>query len=524
MTRLPRGAALALAVGWALAPAAVRAEKPNVLVLPYQALNKGISPELAEQTTVVVAQEMSAMGLEVARAEDVASADAPGKAPAKEGGKNAPSGDPLAGEKAQELIAAAKQNMEDSDLPPAIDALKKAVKLLADNGDAVPDLRLLSEAYLQLGVAHFRDSDEDAADEALTQAVHYAPTRELDETEYPPIFIRVFQRVRFNVLRRPRATIEVRAPAGAQLLFDGRNLGTTPANLVEALPGNHWIRVEKAGEPVQVKKVMVRSKRTILVEFDGAGAAEPEPEAAVGVLGAVSKNRVEAAHLEQLRAAGKRAGAEYVMIGAIYKTDTAYNIYTSLISVADGSAGRAAEIAFDLDMLSAQIEVFKLAEDVKGQVKSGKLSQPVSEASLVLAPKIDLRPAKKKVVASRETKVGTYVAAPPAIPAPKEITIAAVPEGRAPVASPAGAAIAASVVKPAPTAVPKDEEGAVSNAALIGPTTAVIPADELDEDDEGQAWWVWVLLGVAVAGGAGAGGYLLLSNSSPSEGTLRIQW
>jgi hypothetical protein len=517
---------------------AAAAEKPGLLLLPYQPLNKGVAPELAEQTTVVVAQEIGAMGIEVTRADDVAEAEAPGRAQPKEAGKNAPTGDPLAADRAKDLISKAKQTMEDSDLPPAIAHLKKAVKLLGDNGDAVPDLRLLAEGYLQLGVAHFRDSDEDAADEALTQAVHYAPTRELEETEYPPIFIRVFQRVRYNVLRRPRATVEVKAAPGAQVLLDGRNLGKAPMIMTEVLPGNHWIRVESPGEAPQVKKILVRSKRTMQVEFDGATAEPAAPQGdSVGVLGAIARNQLDKSHLEQLRAAGKRAGASYVMIGAIYKTETAYNIYTGLIAVSDPSAGRASEIAFDLDMLSAQIEVFKLAEDVKHQVKASKLTTPVNDPVFALAPKLDLHAPKKKAVAqAKETKVETVIAAPPPIPEPKDMVAGAGGEPlAAAAAAPVAAAAAGSVVRSAASVMPKDEVAVASSpsaassgsragtASMVAPTTSVVPIDEAG-DDEASPWWLWVLIGVAVAGGAGAGGYLLLSGGSPSEGTLRIHW
>ena len=66
----PRHSLVALAL--LAAPVAAWAEKPQVLILPYQALNKGVTPELAEQSTVVVAQEMGSAGVTVARADDVA--------------------------------------------------------------------------------------------------------------------------------------------------------------------------------------------------------------------------------------------------------------------------------------------------------------------------------------------------------------------------------------------------------------------------------------------------------------------
>jgi len=520
----PRNLWIPLAAAVLACPLGAWADKPAVLILPYQSLNKGVTPELAEQTTVVVAQEMGSAGVTVARADDVADSVAAPKAGAKEGGsKNAPSGDAAAGEQAQELIAGAKQSIDDQSPAPAIDKLKKAVKLLDANGDAVADIRIIGDAYLQLAIAHFLDGDEDSADEALNQAVHYAPARMLDESEYPNLFIRVYNRARFNVLRRPRGVIEVKAAAGAAVLFDGKNVGKAPMNITEVLPGNHWIRIEKSGDPAQVKRLLVRSKATILVEFDGAAGASSGPvadDAPVGVLGAIAKNEIDKSHIEQLRAAGKRAGATWVMAGAIYRTDTAFNIYTALISVSDGSIGRAQDIAFDLDMLSAQIEVFNLVADLKKQVLSNKLTNPSADMPFKIAPKLDLKPKKKAVVAAKEAKVATVIGAPAPIEMPKEAAVVAEggDKGRGPIGKGGEGATATAEPPKGPSVVPKDE----GKPALVA--SAVVPRDERPDEDEGVAWWVWALAGVVVAGGAAAGGVLILTNSSSDQGNLRITW
>lgn len=528
------GALGLLALGLVWTPGAAHAaDKPKIVLLPYQALNKGVAPELAEQTGGVIAQELGALGVEVVKKDDVADSAAPSKGGApRETNKNAPTGDPGAGDKAQALVEQAKTAIEDSNVGPAIEQLKKAVKLLTENGDAVPDLRLLSEAYLQLGIAYFRDGDEDQANDALSQAVHFMPQRELEETEYPPIFIRAYQRVRFDVLRRPRTTIEVRAAPGAQVLLDGRNLGKAPLNLTEVLPGTHWVRVERAGQPPEAKKLLVRAKNTILVEFSGATGADDKPDdAPVGSLGAIARNALDKAHLDQLRATGKREGATFVVFGAIYKTDTAYNIYTSLVNVADGSVGRAVDVAFDLDMLSAQIEVYKLAEDLKKQVLGGKLNAPIAEQPFVLAPKIDVRQKVKKVESGREVRVGTAAAAPGPIAAPKDPEVERTPVAAAGTASPKNG----GVVKPADgaakpvgsTIIPKDEltSSKPSGGAAVtgGATTVAVPKDE-QGDEGGSSWWIWALVGVAVAGGAAAGGVLLFGNQGADDTVVKITW
>lgn len=500
--------------------------KPKVLVLPYQNLDQGLPDDLGEETTKVVTREISHGEVIVIRADDVAEDTA---APKPHKSSDTPTGDAEAGSKAEAQIAQAKEAMEDSDFDKAIKHLEKAVKLLEDNGDAVPDLRLLPEAYLQMGVAYFRDGREDDGDEMLNKAVHLDPERKLDGADYPPIFIRVFERARFNVLRRSRARIEVKAAPGAQVLFDGRNLGKAPIVLTEVLPGAHWIRVERPGEAVQVKKVSVSASKTLEVVFDGGGSAQESP-APVGVLGAIANNEVEAEHLRQLKAAGTRAGADFVMFGGIYKTDTAYHIHTAYLAVKDGSVGRLVEIAFDLDMLSAEIEVYKLAEDARNQAIAMKLTTVDPERPFLLAPKMKKKAAGKKVAQAggKETKLSTVVAAP-AAQKPPESVYATASDDKAPAVAKKddGAVVKAP---PPPTLLPKDEVSEAKKADAGGggsssafASTSVVPKDE-ETDDGGSDWWIWVVVGVAVAGAAAGGGILLASSGSPTEGNLTVSW
>lgn len=502
-------------------------DSKRVLVLTYQGVGSGVPPELNEQTTVVVSSELKASGIDVVRADDVALGGVTLDTEEKKGGstsKNAPTGDAKAGDKAKELLSRAQLSMEDQEFPAAIKQLGQAIRLLDDNGDAVPDLRLLPQAHLQKAIAHFRDGEEDEADDSLTKAVHFDPERELDESEFPPIFIRAYERVRFNVLRRPRARIEVKAASGAQVLFDGRNLGKAPLVMTEVLPGEHWIRIERPGEAPQVKKVLVRGRRTILVEFDGAStAAEPESDAPAGVLGAIATNEINRSHVSQLRAAGRREKADFVLFGGIYKTETAYNIYTALVRVKDGEVGRLVDIAFDLDLLSAQIEVYKLAEDAQKEVAGGRFSRIEEAPAFPISAKVKLRKRRAPKVATTETRMQSVRAAPLPVEAPAPPTLVGViPEPTPPPAPGPTAAAPAVVAPPEATVVPKDEMGDTPKPAMT-PVVAA-PIQNPDDNDGGSMWWVWVIVGVAAAGAAGAGGYFVFANQSPDEGELTIRW
>jgi hypothetical protein len=513
------------------------AGKPKVLVVPFQPLDEGMPDDLGEQTTAVVARELANGDLTVQRADDLGAA--PARAPRPEKPADAPRGDPSAGAKAEALISQAKESVDDADLEKAAKSLEKAVKLLEDNADALPDLRLLPEAYLQAGVVYFQDGREDDGDELLNKAVHLDPERRLDPADYPPVFIRVYDRARFNVLRRPRARIEVKAPQGSSVFLDGRNVGKAPVNLEEALPGVHWIRVERPGEPVLVRKVDARSKQTTVVEL-GAPAAPADEAPAADAAAGIAANQVAAEHVAQLRAAGTKAGADLVLFGGIYRTDTAYEVRTALLSVKDGAVGKVQAVSFDLDFLTAELEVFKLVSDVKGQAEAGRLAVPVAERPFAVAPEFQKKAKKRTLVAKgREARVTTFTAAP----APIKPPAAPQAEGgeRAPLASggtPDGgegkrpATQGGAVQRPAPSLVPKDEAGETpaiqpersGDAPPLVAAGTLVPKDEAGAAAAPSTWWIWAVIGVVAAGAVGAGGYLAATSGGSDEGNLRFSW
>lgn len=525
--RGPRRALWEAPLGLALAAAALLgsgtalAAPPKVLAFPYQRLQDSLPEDLGEQTTLIVTREIGHGEVRVERGRALAK---PRRRSRKRRPSDAPTGNPKAEARAERIIERGVAAMEDGRMPAAARRLERAVTILERNGDAVADLRVLADAYLQLGIARFRDGLEDEADEALRKAVHFAPERTLDASRFPPIFVKVYERARYDVLSRPRAKVEVRAAPGARVLLDGRSMGTAPVLLEEVLPGPHWIRVERPGEAVQAKTLSIRSGKTTVVTLDGAPAAGREPSRGAGVLAAVADNELAPEHLEVLRRAGRKARADFVLVGAIFGTDTAYQIRTGLLDVKTGQIGRAVDIAFDLDLLSAEIEVFKLAEDVQAQVEAGALARPDSGPAFVPAP--DYEPIQSRRPAGG-ARMSTKRAAPPAPRKPRSLyaKAPAAPSGRAPVNS-ADPGPEPEPEAPAPRearrVVPKDEQ---PGAASASPDLEIGASRPGDEDEGGSdLWWVWVLVGVAAAGAASAATVAVVSDQGADQGTLRIRW
>ena len=506
--RMRRGC-LALAatlIGFWVPQGAIAKAKPKVLVFEYQPLAKGMPDDLGEATTAVVTREIAHGEVKVVRP----AADRPSK---KARRKARSSGDPKAAKRAASLMRQASAAIEEREFADATASVEKAIRLLETNGERVPDLRKLSDAYLLAGVAYFRDGLEDDADAMLNKAVHYDPERQLKRDAYPPIFIRVFERARFNVLRRPRGRVHVKA-AGGRVFLDGRKMGTTPLTLTDVLPGKHWLRIEQRGRAPFVRKLKVRSRKTQTVEFEGGRGASNG-----AIRAAIRSNDVDAATVAMLRRAGKKARAGHVLFGGVYPTSTSYRVRSLLLNVSTGKVGRLADVDFDLDMLTAEIEVYKLATDARKELGVRSFSRPVeTDAGFAVAPKF--APKKRSPVGKSASKDSTVRAAPAPLKAPGSLYAKAAPTRAAP-----PRAVPEVKEVPKPTLVPKDEAELEERAMDLSPRTRLTLATKKDDDDdEGSLLWLWITLGVVAAGAAGTGVYFLANNDSPEEGTLNVRW
>src|SRR6185503_11727535 len=161
------------------------------------------------------------------------------------------------------------------------------------------------------------------------------------------------------------------------------------------------------------------------------------------------------------------------------------------------------DVAFDLDMLSAEIEVYKLAEDAKKQATG--LTNVATDDHFAIAPQFKVKgsssssgrgPAKN----AEETKVAQVLAAPATPPPPQQAKFdeGAVAEGgdkgkgRGPLASAGSPEQEENAEKPAQKAAPlpkdeiSDEKPALAAATTSNrnvTATTVVPKDEVGDGE-----------------------------------------
>jgi hypothetical protein len=100
----------------------------------------------------------------------------------------------------------------------------------------------LSDLFLYRGLVKIQAEDTTGAWDELIIAITVAPTRVLDPARFSPRVATMLERVRTAMAERPRAKLEVTAPAGCTVAVDGVAVAAGDA-ATPRLHGPHWVRV-----------------------------------------------------------------------------------------------------------------------------------------------------------------------------------------------------------------------------------------------------------------------------------------
>ncbi len=474
---------------------AFAADRPKVVVVPF-AVGEGASEAAASKFTRLLNEELKTRDDVM----DVVNAPATRAPPPVEKPASAASGSKKTGPSTEAVAAldGGKKALAELRFDDAMVALKKGIDLsLADPGTA--DYPAVLEAYISLGVCAFRLGDEKEATAALFNLARLDPNYQLPGG-YPPVFGREFEKAKKKVAKQPKASISVEGPSGATAFVDGRDLGMVPVLEENLAPGLHYVKVEGArgeryGHTVDVKSGVSKVKAAFggkdekaapVASNIGAGVADPR----IGPL-------LDEAAAGRIAAYTKAAGADYAVVGLIYRTgDQQLTAGTALYSAKKQSLATLPPISFDSDVLTANVEAYKLADAL--QDKLGSFAG--SSMPIALITKGTVKASSNKGSAGSVGEVA-----------------AVTPERR--------------VVKPRDAEksnlTPKGEVRTLENKSNI-----VDEDQKIDEPPPGPVVksggvpaWVWVVAGVAVAAGGGVGGYFAVKEAGkPVTGSVTATW
>lgn len=385
------------------------AAHPKVLFVPFQPIFRS-----APGPKVQAANDL--IGKELGRRDDLTILRV--GAGSEEGGRGgdpggtAPIDVPEDGEK---LRATAEAAEGARDIDRAI-ALRRQLVGALEKAPGAPFAAYL-EAVLKLGRALMWSGEDAAALEVIGQAAAMDPAAALDRRTYSRLYRRWFQKAAEQAVRaKPGELLVTSAIPGAEVTLDGRSMDVTPVLLKQVLPGRHLVVARSEGARPFGATVEVKSgqKGELAVVFPGG----PGGSDVGAVADALARNAVPPAAVAAAARAGRRAGAAFVVIGALARAEDRFQVHPFVVEVGSARIAPLEVVHLDLELLTAESDVLRLADAVGRAVAAFPSSAPAQIDEI-----------EKRV--KQTTTINEVAAAPASAGERRERTPVKEPNGRA---------------------------------------------------------------------------------------------
>lgn len=476
----------------------------KVLIFPYQPVYQSVTPEVANQFTELLTNEMK-------NADSLQAIEGPKIVTKKKASVSEPNIDKDAIQRGVEKAKVGIEEIKNQEFEKAIKPLKDAIQILEKNILYLEDTATLTDAYLALSVAYFGTGMEDEGETYIRKCVRLDPYKEINPEQYPPLYLRIYDGIRKQTFQLPRGSIRVNSnPSGAIIFVDGKQVGTTPALLKEAIKGEHYIRVERSGETPYYKTVNVIPNQTVEINVDFSGEEEGGSGPEYTAANLLRNNRVDSSTREALVQVANKQQADFVLFGGIIKNENNYQVNSFFMKVKTTEVVQTMTLTIDMDMLGASIEIYKLVEELTKKIES--FPESIKQSVILLYPGI-----MKKTEKPQEIVIG-----PVGVPQPL-YTAPAKEEEPAPVVKEEPK----KEEKKTAAVVPEVKKTPDSGGIDIGKGRTLKQKGQIDSSvvivEKPVRWyespWFWTAVGVVVVG-AGVGTYLYISNIEPDRGRI----
>jgi hypothetical protein len=332
----------------ALTTAAARAET-KVAVAPFSPLTGDVPVRAGAKAAMLLASELKNVGtvtpMEIALE------------------SNASAGKAL--ERAREAINAAQAAEKKKRYGLAATAYRRAIAEYDAGAPLLLDPNELSDAHAALGVVLYLTGDDVGGAKELWSAISLTPARPFTGESTSPLFTATVSRVREKVLAAPKALLKVEStPPGAMVVFDGMEMGRTPLSLKDIPPGKHLWRVLLPTSDAAGGAIVLANGGKEKVSASLGGTA-PISQLVASMVGNKLDDKVVAA----AKATATAAGADLLAFGAFFARGQDLVLETFLYSAAKNVVVRLPQKTFDAEMLSAGMELFKVAGEIGGRTE-----------------------------------------------------------------------------------------------------------------------------------------------------------
>jgi len=359
----PEAPAKEPAAATAAAPEAAAAEAPapagpKLLILPYQPIFRTVDQDKAAKATEYLGKSMSEE-IVVIRG---GVADAGAKAPSLEAA--------MAAAKAAETAEANK------DINAAIQQRRLVLSAMEANASALENAEqyVIAQHYLARALM-WSGADADAK-HVLADAARMNPAQPLKPEEFSRLYRKWFVKIAKKVVKEKPGELLVKSVLpGAAIAWDGREMDVAPVLLQQAVPGKHLLGAIVDGVPAYKAIVEVKSgkKTEYRVTFGGTKGGVEVGE----VTDAISTNSMSKAAVKAAVKAGQNAGAEYVIAGGMSKGEDHFKMHTFVVEVKSSKMQPLDVVKFDLDLLTAEADVIRIARQVENAMKKFDAPKPM---------------------------------------------------------------------------------------------------------------------------------------------------
>lgn len=332
--------------------------RPGLLVLPYQPIFRTVGQDKAALATEYLSKSLS----EDVRVIRGGTAIEGGAAPSLES-----------------AIAAAKAATDaegQKDIATAIANRRKVLSAMEANASALETADQYVMAQHYLARALMWSGDDAAAKTVLAEAARMNPSPPLKAEEFSRLYRKWFVKIAKKVVKEKPGELLVKSVLpGATIEWDGRRMDVAPVLLQKAVPGKHLLGAFVKGVPAYKAIVEVKSnkKTSYRVTFGGTTGGVEVGE----VTEAISINNITKATVKAAVKSGKSAGATYVVAGGMSKGEDHFKVHTFMVDVKTGKMQPLDVVKFDLDLLTAEADVIRIARQIETAMKSFSAPKPM---------------------------------------------------------------------------------------------------------------------------------------------------
>lgn len=278
-------------------------------------------------------------------------------------------------------MKAAKKGAEEAeknrDIVAAIAARKKVIAAYEKSAGAIEEPSDYILAHHQLARAQMWSANDAEAKKTLDTAARMDPAFELPGDQFSRLYRRWFAAAATAALKDKTGELFVKSGLpGAKIYLDGREMDVAPVVLQNTVPGKHLLIAVVEGVPQYGGIVDVKGgkKTTFTVSFGGSVGGDSVGD----VADAIAANAMPKDAVKSAVKAGKSAGAKYVVAGGLAKDEDHFNVHTMVVNVDSGAVQHLRVVPFDLELLTAEADVFQIVGAIDESVKAFKGSPAVA--------------------------------------------------------------------------------------------------------------------------------------------------